>query len=50
MINDIDAFDRLVQERRGSIVLAMELRLSCTNPSHRGSIFHDNTNNTELKL
>ena len=27
MMKDIDAFDRLVQERRGSIVLAMELRL-----------------------
>ena len=26
-------FDGLVQERRNSIALAMELRLSCTNPS-----------------
>ena len=26
--------DRLVQERRNSSALAMELRLSCTNPSH----------------
>ena len=26
-------FDGLVQERRNSSVLAMELRLSCTNPS-----------------
>ena len=25
--------DALVQERRNSIALAMELRLSCTNPS-----------------
>ena len=25
--------DRLVQERRNSSALAMELRLSCTNPS-----------------
>ena len=25
--------DELVQERRNSIALAMELRLSCTNPS-----------------
>ena len=31
--------DGLVQERRNSIALAMELRLSCTNPSicHRAS-------------
>ena len=28
-----DLFDGLVQERRNSIALAMELRLSCTNPS-----------------
>ena len=26
-------FDVLVQERRNSSALAMELRLSCTNPS-----------------
>ena len=26
-------FNELVQERRNSSVLAMELRLSCTNPS-----------------
>ena len=26
-------FDGLVQERRNSSALAMELRLSCTNPS-----------------
>ena len=25
--------DRLVQERRNSIAIAQELRLSCTNPS-----------------
>ena len=27
-------FDRLVQERRNSSALAMELRLSCINPLH----------------
>ena len=29
----LDNIDRLVQERRNSSALAMELRLSCTNPS-----------------
>ena len=29
-------FDGLVQERRNSSALAMELRLSCTNPSFDG--------------
>ena len=29
----IDHFDGLVQERRNSIANALELRLSCTNPS-----------------
>ena len=29
----LDYIDGLVQERRNSSVLAMELRLSCTNPS-----------------
>ena len=28
-------YDGLVQERRNSSVLAMELRLSCTNPSNK---------------
>ena len=33
-VNDyIDGLDGLVQERRNSSALAMELRLSCTNPS-----------------
>ena len=31
--NDSYRLDGLMQERRNSIVLAMELRLSCTNPS-----------------
>ena len=29
-----ELFDGLVQERRNSIVNALELRLSCTNPSN----------------
>ena len=29
----LDHIDGLLQERRNSIALAMELRLSCTNPS-----------------
>ena len=33
-----DEIDGLVQERRNSIALAMELRLSCTNPSKCWSI------------
>ena len=33
MIIDVSYFDGLVQERRNSSVLAMELRLSATNPS-----------------
>ena len=32
-INNNNYFDRLVQERRNFIALAMELHLSCTNPS-----------------
>ena len=31
--NRDDYFDGLVQERRNSIANALELRLSCTNPS-----------------
>ena len=31
-------FDGFVQERRNSIALAMELRLSCTNPSISSSL------------
>ena len=30
---EMDNIDGLVQERRNSSALAMELRLSCTNPS-----------------
>ena len=34
MTMNIDAYiDGLVQERRNSIATALELRLSCTNPS-----------------
>ena len=32
-LRDDDGIDGLVQERRNSSALAMELRLSCTNPS-----------------
>ena len=32
-LNQGDKIDRLVQEKLNSDVLAMELRLSCTNPS-----------------
>ena len=32
--------DELVQERRNSSALAMELRLSCTNPSNYGIVIH----------
>ena len=32
IITNIDHFDGLVQERRNSSALAMELRLSCNNP------------------
>ena len=33
MASDLDQVHELVQERRNSSALAMELRLSCTNPS-----------------
>ena len=52
----IDHFDGLVQERRNSIALAMQLRLSCTNPSlwllhnlhHSSAIMHTPSANLPL--
>ena len=46
MIQFNDAYiDGLVQERRNSSALAMELRLSCTNPSICITCFNELTQN-----
>ena len=41
-LNVCNHIDGLVQERRNSSALAMELRLSCTNPSIRIAINEKN--------
>ena len=39
-INNMNYFDGLMQERRNSIAIALELRLSCTNPLTRFNTIH----------